>query len=148
MPFIVRWPSVIAPGQVNESAILGSVDLFPTLCSITGSPIPSEYRLDGEERSDPILRNKNRERSAPLFWEFSSKKQSTPDDDPMPRIALRWKEWKLLVFIDGSEVELYNMKNDWEEKENVAGQNKMITDKLTFEALRWFNQSFREFANK
>lgn len=146
MPFIVRWPSVITPGQINENAILGSVDIFPTLCSITGSPIPSEFRLDGEDRSDVILRNKNVERSAPLFWEFSSRKQNAPDNTPMPQVAVRWKEWKLLVFIDGSQVELYNMKNDREEKENVAQQNKWVTDKLTFEALRWFNQSFREFA--
>ena len=146
MPFIIRWPSVIAPGQVNDESILCSVDLFPTLCSITGTPISSDYRLDGEDRSDPILKNKHRERHAPLFWEFSSKKQSAPDNPPMPRVTVRWEEWKLLVFIDGSETELYNMKNDREEKVNIAAQNKVLADKLTFEALSWFNQSFREFA--
>ncbi len=150
MPFIVRWPSVIAPNQINENSILASVDIFPTLCAITGSTIPEEFQLDGENRSDQILKNKDSERSRPLFWEFSRKKRNSiaTNNDPMPQLAIRWNEWKLLIFIDGSEVELYNIKNDPEEKNNVAEQNKWLTDRLTFKAFTWFNQSFREFADK
>lgn len=148
MPFIVRWPSVIAPGQINEKAVLGSVDIYPTLCSIVGSSLAADFCLDGEDRSQVILKNKLEERNAPLFWEFSSKKKDSPIDEPVPQVAVRWKEWKLLVFIDGSEVELYNMENDREEKKNVAEENKSITERLTFEALRWFSKSFREFANE
>lgn len=149
MPFIVRWPSVIAPNQVNESSVLASIDMFPTLCSITKSQIPTEFPQDGEDRSDIILNNKNSERNKPLFWEFSRRKQigANQDNGPMPQVAVRWKEWKLLVFIDGSEVELYNMENDLLEKNNIADQHKRIADRLKAEALRWFNQSFREFAN-
>lgn len=149
MPFIVRWPSMIAPNQINSNSVLASVDLFPTLCKITGTVLPQEFYLDGIDRSEVILRNKTSERSKPLFWEFSRRKQHNVahSDKPMPQIAVRWKEWKLLVFIDGSEVELYNIEHDPLEQNNLTEQNKWRTDRLKFEALRWFNQSFREFAN-
>ncbi|MDY0184073.1 MAG: sulfatase-like hydrolase/transferase [Proteiniphilum sp.] len=149
MPFIVRWPSVIAPNQVNENSVLASVDIFPTLCSITESRISTDFPQDGEDRSDVILKNKNSERNKPVFWEFSRRKQtaSGKENDPMPQVAVRWQEWKLLVFIDGSEVELYNMEDDLLEQNNVADQYKSTAERLKFEALRWFSHSFREFAN-
>jgi len=149
MPFIVRWPSVIAPNQVNENSVLASVDIFPTLCSITKSRISTDFQQDGEDRSDVILNNKNSERNKPVFWEFSRRKQTATgkENGPMPQIAVRWQEWKLLVFIDGSEVELYNMEDDPLEQNNVADQYKNTTERLKFEALRWFGHSFREFAN-
>lgn len=149
MPFIVRWPAVIAPNQVNERSVIAAIDLFPTLCSITKSDITTDFTLDGEDKSDVILQNRDSERDQPLFWEFSRRKQkgTNQDNDPMPQVAVRWQEWKLLVFIDGSEVELFNMESDPLEKNNIADQHRNIADRLTFEALRWFGQSFREFAN-
>lgn len=149
MPFIIRWPSVIAPNQVNESSVLASIDIFPTLCNITKSQINTEFTQDGEDRSDVILNKITSERERPIFWEFSRKKQkdTNQDNTPMPQVAIRWQEWKLLVFIDGTEVELYNIENDPQEKNNIADQNEEITEKLKIEALNWFNQSFREFAD-
>ena len=150
MPFIVRWPSVIAPNQINNNSIIASIDLFPTLCRITETQHPVEFMPDGEERSDIILKNKDSQRVEPLFWEFSRKKKgdNNKKSDPIPQLAVRWQEWKLLVFIDGTEVELFNVINDPGEKHNVADQNREITDKLTFEALQWLNQSYREFAER
>ncbi len=149
MPFIVRWPSVITPNQVNENSVLASVDIFPTLCSITKSRISTDFPQDGEDRSDVILKNKNSERNKPVFWEFSRRKQTATgkENGLMPQVAVRWQEWKLLVFIDGSEVELYNMEDDPLEQNNVADQYKNTAERLKFEALRWFSHSFREFAN-
>lgn len=149
MPFIVRWPSVIQPSQVNTHAILASIDLLPTLCRITETPLPVGYTLDGEERSDIILGNTDNQRDKPLFWEFSRKKKN---DNPansitIPQVAVRWKEWKLLVFADGTEAELFHLINDPGEKNNVADQHRTITDKLAFEALQWFRQSYRELAD-
>ncbi len=149
MPFIVRWPAVIAPGQVNERTVLASVDLFPTLCGITASEVPSEYTLDGKDWSDLFLHAKVSERETPLFWEFSRRKkvQNGNDEGPVPQVAVRWKEWKLIVFMDGTEGELYNIEKDPREQDNVAEQYPGLTRQLTFKALRWFGQSFREFAN-
>lgn len=144
MPFIVRWPGTIAPGQLNASSVLCSVDLLPSLCAISGTALPQDYPLDGEDMSKVLLGTGQTERAKPLFWEFGKNK----DNRVSPHIAVRDGDWKLLVNADGSSVELYNMKTDFLEKINVAASNTEVVNRLKPMAINWFNASFREFANK
>jgi uncharacterized sulfatase len=46
VPWIVRWPARVAPGQVVEAPITG-LDLFPTVLEAAGLPAPSDRALDG-----------------------------------------------------------------------------------------------------
>ena len=46
VPGIVRWPGQIEPGQVSDQPVCG-VDLLPTLCELTGVPVPSDRVIDG-----------------------------------------------------------------------------------------------------
>jgi len=144
MPFIVRWPGVITPGQLNASSVLCSVDLLPSLCAITSTPVPDEFPVDGEDMSLVLLGTGQTDRTKPLFWEFGKNKT----DRVSPHIAVRDGDWKLLVNADGSGVELYNMKTDFLEKANVAASNTEVVNRLKPMAINWFNASFREFANK
>ncbi len=40
VPFIIRWPGQIEPGQVND-VLINSVDLAPTLLDLAGQPVPA-----------------------------------------------------------------------------------------------------------
>ncbi|OFY53926.1 MAG: hypothetical protein A2X22_04130 [Bacteroidetes bacterium GWF2_49_14] len=144
MPFIVRWPGTIAPGQLNTNSVLCSVDLLPSLCAISGTPVSQDYPVDGEDMSKVLLGTGQTERAKPLFWEFGKNK----DNRVSPHIAVRDGDWKLLVNADGSGVELYNMKTDFLEKTNVAASNTEVVNRLKPMAINWFKASFREFANK
>lgn len=46
VPLIVRWPGVVAPGQVT-SALTDLTDLFPTLLEVAGAAAPEGHVLDG-----------------------------------------------------------------------------------------------------
>lgn len=150
MPFIVRWPAKIAPNQMNDQSIIASVDLFPTLCKITGTQLPAGYTLDGEDRSDVLVNNKHKERDNLLFWEFGSNTSQINNKNKTrsPQIAVRKGDWKLLTNPDGSETELYNLKLDRAEKQNVAAKNPALTAELKKSAIKWFNKAYREFAGK
>ena len=52
VPFLIRWPGVIAPGAVAD-ACLNTPDIIPTLLSALGLPIPAE--AEGFDFS-PLLR--------------------------------------------------------------------------------------------
>src|SRR5207247_507731 len=54
-PFLVRWNGKIPAGRVNETTILASVDLFPTLCHLAGIPLPKDVAFDGEDLSAVLL---------------------------------------------------------------------------------------------
>ncbi|MDR1810504.1 MAG: sulfatase-like hydrolase/transferase, partial [Prevotella sp.] len=143
MPFIVRWPGVITPGQLNTTSVVCSVDLLPSLCTIADAPVPTEYPIDGVDMSDVLLGNTQSARATPLFWEFGKNKS----DRVSPHIAVRDGDWKLLVNADGSKVELYNMNSDYLEKTNVASANPDVVNRLKPMAINWFQASFREFAD-
>jgi arylsulfatase A-like enzyme len=143
MPFIVRWPETIAPGQLNTGSVVCSVDLLPSLCAITGAPVPSEFPVDGEDMSRVLLGKEQANRTKPLFWEFGKNRK----DRVSPHIAVREGDWKLLVNADGSRVELYNMKTDFLEKTNVALSEPAVANRLKPMAINWFQQAFRQFAD-
>lgn len=143
LPFIARWPGKIAPNQYNSQSVICSVDLFPTLCSIAETPLPTNFQLDGLDISNTLLGGAPKERSQPLFWQFG-KFLSNPAS---PHIAVRDGDWKLLVDVDGGRTELYNMKTDFRETTNVAGNNPEIATRLKSMALEWFQTAYRQYAN-
>ena len=148
MPLIVRWKNHINPKKINDESIMCAVDILPSLCKITGANLPTTYSIDGEDRSSIMLGGKNKERKDPLFWEFGknlSDVKIKENTSRSPQIAVRQGEWKLLVNIDGSRVELYNMKTDKYEKKNVVSANPLIAKELKNKAISWFNSSYREF---
>lgn len=142
MPFIVRWPEKIAGGQENNSVVC-SVDLFPSLCAIAGATLPTTHPIDGEDMSRALL-GEDDVRTKPLYWEFGKNLNNRRS----PHIGVRAGDWKLLVNADGSRVELYNLQTDVYEKENVASAHPDIVNHLKPMAIKWFNISFREFADK
>lgn len=40
VPFVLRWPGIIKPGQSDTRALISGVDLLPTLCDYAGLPAP------------------------------------------------------------------------------------------------------------
>ena len=154
MPFMIRWPSVIKPGQRNDKDILCSVDIFPTICAIAGDKHPDTngYQLDGVDFSR-LLHGKTMKRREALYWEFG--KHFVGKDLPRnayqtrsPNVCVREGDWKLLVNYDGTCVELYNLKDDVMETQNVAGDNPEIAKRMTKMAIDWFKSSFRKHAGK
>ena len=142
LPLIVRWPNHIAPNQVNAESVLCSVDILPSLCKITGAKLPTQFSIDGEDRSSILLGGTNVDRAKPLFWEFGKHRENRVS----PHIAVREGVWKLLVNADGSRLELYNLKTDVNEKTNVAAENASIANDLKIKAINWFNKSFLQYA--
>ena len=63
----------------------------------------------------PLFRGKPIQRKQPLYW----RNHLAPADY---RVALRDGDWKIIGSDDLTKFELYNLKMDWQESENLAGQ--------------------------
>ena len=48
VPFIVCWPGVVSPGQVDKTSVITAVDLLPTFLDAAGVKLPEGYEPDGE----------------------------------------------------------------------------------------------------
>ena len=131
---LVRWPGHVAAGRVDETSVLGGVDLLPTICKLTGVTVPDSVQPDGEDVSD-IWLGQPRARRKPLHWEWLFRVWGEEYLPPM--LAIRDGAWKLFVNHDGQSAELYNIPKDIAERNNVASAHPDIVKDLTAKALAW-----------
>ncbi len=134
LPFIVRWPGHTPAGATNNTTVLTTVDMLPTLCAAAAVKLPADYQGDGENML-PALQGNAITRTRPIFWEWRGTK---PEPDWWPYFAVRDGDWKLLMTENAERVELHNMKTDRAEEtgkdlsktypEIVARLTKMIYD--------------------
>ena len=112
VPAIVCWKSRIKV-DITNSQVLCNIDIVPTLAKITGfEPLLDKKNIDGIDISDVLFDQKAISRD--LFWKFPVNNQR----------AFRRGDWKIY------NNELYNLRNDPGEKNNVAGENPLIYREL------------------
>ncbi len=119
VPFIVRWPNRTPQGKVDNTSVITAVDLLPTFFKIAGIEAPKDYLLDGENVL-AAFEGKGFKRMKPIFWEW---KGGTSKEYTWPTLGVRYGDWKLVVDISREKKELYNVANDWAEKEDLAESN-------------------------
>lgn len=130
VPMIVSWPAVIKPSTFNQQPVIVD-DFFPTILEIAGiKNYKTIQTLDGQSFL-PLLKNpvlKIAER--PLLWHMPNKWQ--PVDGPAINYhsAIRLGDWKLVYPLRTGKAELYNIKNDIGESNDLAGKYPDIVKKL------------------
>ncbi|WPU94005.1 sulfatase-like hydrolase/transferase [Mucilaginibacter sabulilitoris] len=140
MPFIVSWPGHIKPGTTDETSVLSSLDLLPSLTKIAGVKLPADYRGDGKDRSGVLL-GKPSARNMDMYWEYGRNNIAfnyPKGRDKSPNLAIRSGDWKLLMNNDGSDAQLYNIKNDKNETKDVAADFPKIAIELKNKLIKWW----------
>ena len=80
VPGLIEWPARIPEPRVS-SARASTSDLLPTLCALTGQPLP-DRPLDGIDLT-PLLDGKMKVRPSPLyFWDYPSARLKGMDLKP------------------------------------------------------------------
>lgn len=128
VPLIVRWDGKIKQQSISKKPV-NNIDFYPTLLEISNTKITSNQRLDGQSLT-PILFNKGTFKKRPLFWHFPIYLQAekgynkNTGRDPYfrtrPGSTLRFGKWKLHQYFENGEIELYNLKTDISEQQNLA----------------------------
>jgi len=134
VPGIVSWPGRV-PVRVEDEAVMAAVDWLPTVCGLTGIPLPAAHALDGEDLSDVLL-GPARPRRRPLFWEWRFAISGEPFHHS-PQLAIRDGAWKLLMNPDRSRVELFDVVRDPMQLANVADEHPDVVARLADQLLAW-----------
>ena len=131
VPGIVRFPGRVKPGQVSSEPV-GFVDVLPTACELSGAALPKDRVLDGASWV-PLFEGQSVQRTKGLYWQYD---QSISG----PKVAMRKGDWKLLATADGegtpAEFELYNLKEDVAEKNDLANAQPAKLEELKAELLK------------
>lgn len=122
-PMIVRWPGTIPKG-LKSDAIWYFADVLPTLAGIAGAETPAG--IDGLSVVEALLTGSQENlNERPLYWEFFERGFQQ---------AARKGEWKALRLNVDEPIELYNIKNDPGEHNNIAQANPDLVS--------WFESFF------
>jgi arylsulfatase A-like enzyme len=115
-PMVIYWPGVSKAGSVSDRPVT-STDFYPTLLEMAGLPAQPKQHLDGVSMV-PLLKGKTMKRG-PIFWHYPH----YGNQGGSPGSAVRDGDWKLIEwFEEGRGLELYNLKNDIGEKQNLAAK--------------------------
>ena len=119
IPFIVRWPGKIKPGQVSD-LLFYQIDILPTLTELTGANTPAD--ADGLSILPSLLGEKvvgHAQQQHPfLYWEFG------------PQTAVRIKNWKGIRPKPKADWEIYNLSQDPSEQHNLMEQKPELVKQM------------------
>ncbi len=137
VPFLVKWPGVTKPGSVND-ALVSQIDIMATLAAHLNFDLPD----DAAEDSHNVL---------PLLTgEAKSVRETHIHNTRADHYAIRHGDWLLIDGKDGylsgrnatwekkrgypaddqQPVELYNLKDDIGQKQNVAAKRGDVVAEL------------------
>lgn len=118
VPAIVRWPGVVRPGMVIDEVIT-NLDWYPTLAEIAGGSLPRNQPVRGKSLMPLLTATKAVKWDNGFYGEYSMIHYSTAF-----MRCYRTPEWKLIKdFLDSSRDELYHLKDDPEERNNLIGSD-------------------------
>ncbi|CAL1518904.1 arylsulfatase [Chitinophaga sp. MM2321] len=111
VPLLVRAPGKVPAGVVRDD-IWAFWDVLPTLCGLAGAPAPGN--IDGISFTPAIAGKKQVKQHPYLYWQFNEKTLKE---------AVIQGDWKLVRLKNKGipeVVELYNLRTDIGEKNNLA----------------------------
>lgn len=131
VPLLVRWPGHIATGTTSDVPVVTD-DFYPTLLELAGLDVIPEQHKDGVSFASVLTEgSKSIDREA-ICWHYP---HYTSKTFGQPSSAIRKGDWKLIEFLEDGRLELYNLKDDIGEHENLtqvnpekAGELKQILD--------------------
>ena len=155
VPLIINWPGHTKANATCYSPVT-LVDIFPTLCEVVDAKVDSNWKLDGTSLV-PTFDGSDLKDDRAIFWHFPGY-LDTPvlrGRDPIfrtrPVTVMRKGDYKLFVYheewlLDGGAsnvpgnraVELYYMKNDSGERQELSAAEPSIRDALVAEVLAFW----------
>jgi len=122
VPFAIRYPKLLK-GGTRIDGMVANIDIGPTFLELAGAKTPKT--MQGESFV-PVMKGKSKERTSPFFYEYFQEKYA-PGIPTM--LSIRTPDWKYVSYpyeseATGNHGELYNLKADPHELENLIHKSK------------------------
>jgi arylsulfatase A-like enzyme len=138
IPFIIRAPGF--KPLVSHCPVI-TTDIYPTMLELAGLPAKPEQHLDGVSLA-PILKGKEEsvERDG-LYWHYPH----YANQGGFPGGALRDGDWKMIRHYENGHVQLYNLKDDSSEQNDLAAKEPGRARELAAKHDRWLQSTGAKF---
>lgn len=133
VPLIIHWPGITTAGSSSDEPV-ATMDLYPTILEMAGSSGDANHNatVDGVSIV-PLLKNsRSRLNRDSLYWHYPHYYATTT-----PVSSVRQGKWKLLEFLEGQSVELYDINSDLGEEQNLANSYPEKARELQRKLTHW-----------
>jgi arylsulfatase A-like enzyme len=115
---LVKWPGKIAPKTVTDQQVIIE-DFYPTILEMAGvENYETVQQLDGISFL-PVLAGTQNNGSRPLFWHYPNEwGPSGPGIGASS--STRVGDWKFIYYYNDGSMELFNLKEDIGETQNLV----------------------------
>lgn len=132
-PCIIKWPGVATPAV--SDTVITSMDFYPTILQMAGLRLRPDLHKDGKSLV-PILKGQIQELHDATYFHYPHRSNQKGS----PSSAIRKGDYKLIVFFNDGRRELYDLKQDIGEKEDLAGRMPELADSLHNELKNWWKE--------
>lgn len=115
---IARWPGVVPAGRVNDEP-WAFWDFLPTAAELAGAKLPADFKPDGLSLVT-FLKGGAAPKRDFFYWELHEQASIQ---------AVRFGDWKAVKNGPSKAIELYNLKTDTAERNNVAAERPELVTK-------------------
>ncbi len=140
-PFFIKVPGLTDGGASSDVPVTGT-DFYPTLLALAGAELRPEEHQDGISLL-PVLRGLTTE-ERPLFWHYPHYGNQGGE----PSSIVRQGDWKLIHYYENGRKELYNLRLDPREAQDVADQHPTRVRDLNTLLFDYLNQVGATFPRK
>ena len=130
-PVIIRYPKRINPKSINNNALIGTIDIMPTLLDLAGVSIPDE--IDGRSFKNEILNPNSNTNFDVLFSQNQFGRMVRYDNYKYVRSVVYGLTYEILYDIKNDPLESKNLVNIEEHKNTLNKGRKLLDDWLETE---------------
>lgn len=139
VPLIIKAPDIAQAGTESAVPVI-SMDFYPTLLDLAGLASRLEQHQDGKSLR-PLLSKDQQWGRETLYWHYPHYHGSTWT----PGAAIRQGNWKLIQWYDREKIELYNLKQDIIERNDLSKQHPEKAAELSQQLAAWQAQTGAQF---
>ncbi|MEM9410329.1 MAG: sulfatase/phosphatase domain-containing protein [Planctomycetota bacterium] len=112
-------------------------DFYPTLLDLCGLPQKPQQHIDGVSLKNVVCNDGSNEsnqlKNRDLFWHYPHYSNQGGD----PSTFIRHQDWKLIRYHETQSVELYNLKRDPGEQNDISQRHTKLVKELSEKIENW-----------
>ena len=136
VPLLVKVPGVTRAGAVCDTPVI-TMDFFPTLLELAGADQSAGRTAVDGASFVPLLHGEAAAPHPELFWHYP---HYWNHGKVSPYSVARVGDWKLIRFYETGAEELYNLKTDLSETNDLAATNLELRRKLSARLDAWLKE--------
>jgi len=130
-PLIIKAPGITKPGTTCDVPVT-SPDFYPTLLELAGLELLPQQHTDGVSFL-PLLKGSGAPHREAIYWHYPH----YGNQGGTPGSSVRSGDYKLIEFFEDGRLELYNLREDIGEDNDLAESEPETTERLARMLAEW-----------